>query len=127
MRKAAGILMIIYGVTTVGFYVDYGMVLFSPFNFLVFTPLLTFLSVVPIITGGVCCLKRKYWKICFGSSLFLLLFMILFFLSLRYPLAIYPSPRLTWLTWVTYLLITMGVLPQIFIYLRKSDWREISV
>jgi len=114
MRKAAGILMVIYGVATVGIYFEFVTDYVAPTSYLAGT-LFAILPVVPIITGGVFCLKRKYWKLCFGSSLFLLLFMIVFLLSLPYALDHF--------LWVTCLFIPMGILPQIFICLRKSEWQ----
>ena len=74
MRIAAGILMILYGVTTVGFYVDYGVVFVSPLNFPVFTPLLTFLSVVPLLLVESVALRGnigKYASVQAFSSCFL--------------------------------------------------------
>ena len=77
MRKAAGILMIIYGVITLSgsvvFLSLYGIRISAyepPFH------LFIIIWAVFITPGGVFCLKRKYWKICFTSSLFLLLFTI---------------------------------------------------
>ncbi len=115
MRKAAGILMIIFGMTTVGIYFGFVTDYVAPASYLAAT-LFTILPVAPIVIGGVFCLKRKYWKLCFASSLFLLVFMILFLLSL--PLALHRF------LWVTCLFIPMGILPQIFICLRKREWQE---
>jgi hypothetical protein len=114
MRIAAGILMVIFGMTTMGMIVDvlieYGTHAYDlPFN------LFIVISAVFITTGGVFCLKRKYWKLCFTSSLFLLLFMILFFFSL-------PPP----ITWVALFLIPGGILPIIFVCIRKREWQEIQ-
>jgi hypothetical protein len=123
MRKAAGILMIIFSVATIGFYFEFAGYFVSPSNYLAVT-LFVILSVVPIITGGGFCLKRKYWKLCFAFSLWLLFFVILFY-----------SPRLSsviqgqtpvWLPygWPPCFLTPMGILPQIFICLRKREWQE---
>lgn len=117
MRKAAGIVMIIFGMTAVGIYFEFAKYNVAPPQYLAAT-LLTIFAVVPIITGGVFCLKRKYWKLCFALSLWLLIFMILFLLSS-------PSPTTligTRLLWVPCLFIPMGILPQIFVLLRKSEW-----
>jgi hypothetical protein len=121
MRIAAGILMITYGVKEIGFCVgsqiEWG---FHGYPFEV--SLVIILSAVFIINGGVFCLKRKYWKLCFASSLFLLLFMIfdLYFL--------FPVPfELNILRWLdTLLSVPWGILPQIFVCLKKSEWQEIS-
>lgn len=119
MRQAAGILMIIFSMTTVGIYFELAKYYVAPPNYLAVT-LSTILAVVPIITGGVFCLKRKYWKLCFALSLWLLLFMILFLLSL-------PSTEIRFRSiWVPCFLIPMGILPQIFVCLRKKEWQEIQ-
>ena len=117
MRKAAGILMTIFSMTTVGIYFELAKYYVAPPNYLAVT-LLTIFAVVPIITGGVFCLKRRYWRLCFALSLWLLLFMILFLLSL-------PSIEIRFrYIWVPCFLIPMGILPQIFICLRRSEWSE---
>ena len=112
MRKAAGILMIIFGMTMmgiiVGMLIEYGIhACDHAFN------LFTIIAVVFFITGGVFCLKKKYWQLCFASSLFLLLYIILVFLL----------PALFLLTLV---FIPVGILTIIFVCLRKSEWQEIS-
>jgi hypothetical protein len=112
MRIAAGILMIVFGMTMMGMTVDmlikYGIhACDHAFN------LFTIIAAVFFITGGVFCLKRKYWKLCFASSLCLLLFIILVFLL----------PALFLLTLV---FIPVGILTIIFVCLRKSEWQEIS-
>jgi hypothetical protein len=121
MRKAAGILMITYGLKAIGFLVgslsDWGF-----HGYLDALGLFVIISTVFIITGGVFCLKRKYWKICFASSLVLLLFMIFDLYSL--------FPRAAMLDILDRVNMTIslpwGILPQIFVCLRRSEWQEIS-
>ena len=107
MRKAAGILMIILGMTMMGTFVfalseggihDYGL----PFI------LFVIISAIFILTGGVFCLKRKYWKLCFTSSLLLLIFCCLFFLFI-------PS---------TWFFLPGGILPIIFVCVWKEEWKS---
>jgi len=114
MRIAAGILMIIVGMALLGTFVavlgDYGIHAYDlAFN------LFIIISTLFFITGGVFCLKRKYWKACFASAL--LLFALLIFWSLSLP------PGLSWLTWF---FIPGGTLPIVFICLRKKEWQEIQ-
>src|SRR3972149_10358426 len=80
MRKAAGILMVAFGlflfivmVSDVRHYdVDvYGLV-FS---------LLLLIPTVFILTAGVFCLMRKYWKECYASALVTLVIMIVWLTS----------------------------------------------
>jgi len=106
MRKAAGIIMIILGVTTMGVFVYRGI---QGYYHLAFTLLMSFLSVF-VITGGVFCLMRKYWTVCFISSLLLAF-----------------SANLLW-AWffghLIYLFIAGGIIPLIFVCLRRREWQE---
>jgi hypothetical protein len=115
MRKAAGILMILYGVKTIGFFVGFrsetGWVF--PDEFLADFLIGVIIAAVFIITGGVFCLKRKYWKLCFTSSLLLCPFM---FFDLYY-LPPYSS-------WFKVLSPLIGIPPIIFVCLRKREWSE---
>ena len=122
MRKAAGILMILYGVTTIGLFVGF----VSECGFHHDYPVVLQLTVITIaavffITGGVFSLKRKYWKLCFASSLCLMLFII--FDAYR----VFPSRLLPLEPWpfLNFLLPLLGILPQIFVCLRKSEWQKI--
>ena len=99
--------MIIFGMTMMGTFVvalseggihDYDL----PFI------LFVIISAVFVITGGVFCLKRKYWKLCFTSSLFLSLFLIFCLFSL---------PIFIWF------LLPGGILSLIFVCLRKREWQ----
>jgi len=108
MRRAAGILMIIFGVTTMGIFVYGGI---QGYYRLAFILLMSFLAVF-VITGGVFCLMRKYWTVCFISSLLL-----------SY------SANLLW-AWffghLIYLFMAGGIIPLIFVCLRKREWQEVS-
>jgi hypothetical protein len=131
MRKAAGIMMVIYGVQAIGFLGGFlseqGTEIYE-INPLALS-LGVIISAVFIITGGVFCLKRKHWKLCFASSLFSLLFMMCEFCYLP-PLLFmmcefyYLPPFKIWFD--TYLLLPLGALPLIFVCLRKSEWQEFS-
>ena len=122
MRIAAGILMILYSVRTIVFV---GGTL-SEQGTETYPLVLGLAAIIPavfIITGGVFCLKRKYWKLCFASSLVLLLFMI-FELFLMFPFAWWLNLPIWWV--VIPLSLPWPILPQIFVCLRKSEWQEIS-
>ena len=117
LRKAAGILLIIFGVAAIGlsiatvsglitYYREYNLQ--TPPDYLY---IITATLGVLFITGGVFCLKRKYWGLCFTSSLFL---HILMTLSIFLPW--------TYLWW--FYLIPVWILPLIFISLKKSEWAE---
>jgi hypothetical protein len=130
MRKAAGILMITYGVKTIVFLVSFVIREGTHhYPYLIPYPIywsVIIISAIFIITGGVFCLKRKYWKICFASSLCLLLFMI-FDTRLGVPRPVVVLFHINIFTWVDIpLSLAWGILPQIFVCLRKSEWQEIS-
>jgi len=63
-----------------------------------------------VIMGGVFCLRRKHWGLCFTSSLLLALFVILGFFFFAAPLFLCP----------------LGILPIVFVCLRKREWQEIQ-
>ena len=121
MRKAAGILLIIFGVGTIGTSIyglrefSFGLDVFSYGDYIITTELL-----VLFITGGVFCLKRKHWVLCLTSSIFLHFWVMV-------PLAdLFPRSWLNSLpAWFPYL-SPVTILPFIFIWLRKREWPEIS-
>jgi len=122
MRKAAGILLIIFGVAAISlFIVNVSGLTTNPYDHIVSTPpdyvyIITAILAVFFIVGGVFCLKRKNWRLCFISSLFLHIFMTLL------PLSQLFSFFWTFLLWLS--LTPVWVLPLIFICLRKSKWSE---
>ena len=125
MRIAAGILMIMYGVKMIGFLVG-SLSEWGFHGYLDARSLFVIISAVFIITGGVFCLKRKYWKICFASSIVLLVFMIFDL----FPTARAARVSLGFLNIPYWVVIPLfppwGILPLIFICLRRSEWQEIS-
>jgi len=88
--------------------------------------LLAILAVFSII-GGVFCLGKKYWKVCFASALLLFIisaialsFLVAFW-SLPAPDdpgALISSPPMV------FLLMIMGIPPLIFVCLRKREWSK---
>lgn len=125
MRKAAGIVLTIYGAASLFFGVGG---LLSEFRH-ISEPVLIILFLVVfnafIITGGVFCLKRKYWKLCFASALLAVLMMIYWiygFTRFRFPPPLFPPYLASYLL----VLIITGTLPIIFVCLRRSEWQDIS-
>ena len=122
MRKAAGIMLIILGVAALSlFIVNVSGLITNPYeDFMQTPPDYVFIIIATLavffIVGGVFCLKKRNWRLCFTSSLFLHFFMTvfifsnLFFFSWMLPL---------WLS-----LIPVWILPLIFICLRKDEWSE---
>ena len=128
MRKAAGYLMIIFSVTAISnfmvnliwlSYRDYN----PPYYYFGGLPFHLFLLIVILgafsITGGVFCLKRKYWTLCFISSLFLHYWMIVSYGFGFLPLSWYLFLN-SWFMFLT----PVAILPLIFICLRKREWEE---
>jgi hypothetical protein len=130
MRKAAGILMIIYSVITIVFMVGFLIYFFwgsAPEGSPLVMGLAAIIAAVYIIRGGVFCLKRQSWGICFASSIVLLVFMILDLLIFVPFNPFWPDLPIGVVYFVVVpLSITLGILPQIFVCLRRSEWQENS-
>jgi hypothetical protein len=130
MRKAAGILMIIYSVITIVFMVGFLIYFFggsAPDSSPLVMGLAAIIAAVFIIRGGVFCLKSRYWGLCLASSIVLLVFMILDLLIFVPFNAAWPKLPI----WVVFFVVVplslpLGILPQIFVCLRRSEWQEIS-
>ena len=122
MRTAAGILLIILGVAAISlFTVNVTGLITPPIQYIESTPpdylyIIIATLAVFFITGGIFCLKRKYWGLCFTSSLFLHIFMTVLIFS---NLFFFSWMFLLWMS-----LIPVWILPLIFICLRKSEWSE---
>ena len=130
MRKAAGILLIIVGAALLTIFIpnlgevviDYYVADRLPGFNLVMVVLALF-----FVTGGVFCLTRKYWTVCFASAslLFVLsLFALTFFVVLwshaahdALGVSLAPLP-------VGLLQMVVGIPPAIFIYLSRNEWLE---
>jgi hypothetical protein len=118
MRKAAGTLLIVFGVAAIGLsivnvsrLITYHIGEYIPQSPPDYLYIITATLGVLFITGGVFCLKRRYWGLCFTSSI---LIHILMALSIFLPW--------TYLWW--FYLIPVWILPLIFICLRKREWSE---
>jgi hypothetical protein len=115
MRKAAGIMLIIFGMfllnTVVYALRGYGIHV----NEIVFN-LLMIIPVAFLIAGGIFCLQKKYWRVCLASAWFAVFIMILW-LTGSHP------NDLDWLSWVFSVLGTLSI---IFVYLTKQEWKKIQ-
>jgi uncharacterized membrane protein YqaE (UPF0057 family) len=112
MRKAVGILMIILGILLPGSMIaltegdltlDF---LFDPFVILV-----AYIPAIFIVIGGVSCLWKRSWGLCFASALAAI------------SVTVYWAFVFYWLrfAWVA---IATGILPMVFICLRKKEWQK---
>jgi hypothetical protein len=133
MRIAAGIMLIIGGTASLVFYVPLLFVYVTPSSFLSLDPIfhqllipLLYISAAFIFPGGVFCLERKHWKLCFAAALLAFLIMIYWIYAttdgFSLPLSAYPPSALAWYIWFP---IIAGTLPIIFVCIRKREWQEI--
>ena len=129
MRKAAGIILIIIGVlllcVPISFVVVFGIsIFFVPVYYIppaVFAVILLGLVVLAAfhITGGILCLRRKYWRVCLASASFAVFFSVLFPWGLLFSNFI----SMGWIPWV---MLVAAVIAVIFILRTKKEWQEIS-
>ena len=114
MRIAAGILMVAFGlfllITGVSHLTGYGFDVYY-----LASSLLLIIPAIFVITAGIFCLQRKYWKVCFASALVTLVIMILWLTG-------YAADSI-WSAWVVSM---VGTFPIIFVCLTKKEWQEIQ-
>jgi glucose-6-phosphate-specific signal transduction histidine kinase len=71
------------------------------------------------VTGGIFCLRRKYWRVCLASASFAVFFLVWdlggSLLSSNIPMGLIP--------WV---ILVAEVIAVIFILRTKKEWQEIS-
>jgi hypothetical protein len=115
MRKAGGILMII--LATALPYIAYlgGEGVISIHSLFI-------ISIIPgalLVTGGVACLRRRYWRLCFTAALFAIFVMILWAGFLGESL-LFSLPMLC----INLFFIAAGILLVIFVSLRRREWQK---
>jgi hypothetical protein len=115
MRKAAGIMLIIFGILWLDTLVS-ALRGYDIHGYEIVSSLLMIIPVAFLITGGIFCLQKKYWKVCLASAWLAVFTMIV---SLTGSL---PS-GLGWLSWVFSVLGTLSI---IFVYLTKQEWKKIQ-
>jgi hypothetical protein len=115
MRKAAGIMLIIFAMLLLNTVIS--ALSGSAINIvdIIFNLFIT-ISAALFITGGIFCLMKKYRKVCLASA-WLAVFIMIMWLTGSHPYAF------SWLSWVFSIL---GTLPIIFVYLAKKEWQEIQ-
>lgn len=125
MRKAAGIMLMINGAASLWFHVVGMLSEFRHIREPVITILLSVVLYAFIVTGGVLCLKRKYWKLCFASALVAVLIMVYWvygFTRFSFPPPSFPSFIVSYLL----VLVVTATLSIVFVCIRKREWQEIS-
>ena len=83
-------------------------------------------SAALLVSGGVFCLRRRYWRACLISALFALF--IGLFSTIDY--VTYIGTNITpfgpiAMTWVIWIVLLGEVISTIFIIRRKKEWSEI--
>ena len=125
MRKAAGIILIIFGALGVISLVILLTGLVNTFSFIPVLMLPTILlEIVPsafFVIGGVFCLRRKYWRVCLASASFAALIGIFVVVTLSLGRAIFLGEG--WIPWIAVLAAVISV---IFISRTRKEWQEIS-
>jgi len=125
MRKAAGIILIIFGALGVISVVILLTGLVNTFSFIpVFMVPTILLEIVPsgfFVIGGVFCLRRRYWRVCLASASFAALIGIFVVVALLLGSAIFLAEA--WIPWIAVLAAVISV---IFISLTRKEWQEIS-
>lgn len=125
MRKAAGIVLIIFGAWAVISLVRLLTGLVNTFSFIpvsmVPTILLQSAPIAFFIIGGVFCLRRKHWRVCLASASFGALIGIFVVVTVSVGRAIYTGEG--WVPWVA---TTAAVISVIFISRTRKEWLEIS-
>jgi len=132
MRKAAGIILIIIGVlflcglinVVVVFGISIFLVPFYPIPQALPAAVILLGLVVPAafhITGGIFCLRRKYWRVCLASASFAVFSSVFDSVWGASFLSNYISTG--WTTWV---MLVAEVIAVIFILRTKKEWQEIS-
>ena len=121
MRRAAGILMIVFGLAALSLVIaNVSGLIANPSAYIQTPPDYVYIIIATLavffIIGGVFCLRRKCWRLCFASSLLLHILMTLLIFS---TLLFFSWMFLLWIS-----LIPVWVLPLIFICLRKNEWSE---
>jgi len=138
MRKAAGIILITSGVL---FICDLILILFvleimfgilSFLSFLIHVPGFVFflgLFVVAAfsITGGIFCLRRKYWRVCLASASFAVFYLVFFLVLSPFPwVSSWSHPIYISTRWPIWVMLVAAVISVIFILRTKKEWEETS-
>jgi hypothetical protein len=115
MRKGAGILMIILAMALP--YIAYlgGEGVINNHSLFI-------IIIVPgalLVTGGVACHRRRYWRLCFTAGLFAI-FVMIFWLGFFGESLLFSLPMLC----INLFFIAAGIFSMIFVSLRRREWQK---
>lgn len=124
MRIAAGIILIILGVFGIRYLIIILWGLMIGLSSIPFSVVLTIISyivaVVLFVTGGVFCLRKKYWRVCLASASFAVFIPIVTVVG---PSVVSGRFIMPWNAWF---MVIGAVISTVFISLSKKEWQEIS-
>jgi len=138
MRKAAGIILITLGVLLACELTHVlAMIIanhFSPLMVVIQRPSFVFLLGLVVaaeflITGGIFCLMRKYWRVCLASAWFAVFFVVLniVYFSALSPFSWgWPWSDYIYMGWPIGVMLVAAVISVIFVLGTKKEWQEIS-
>ena len=138
MRKAAGIILITLGVLFVCGLIDIlvilNMVHFSIITVVTPRPSFVFLLGLVVaaafrITGGIFCLRRKYWRVCLASTSFAVLFVVFNIVSFSdlSPFSWgWAWSDYIYMGWPIWVMLVAAVISVIFVLRTKREWQETS-
>jgi hypothetical protein len=125
MRKAAGIVLIVFGALGV---IGLVRLLTGLVNTLSFIPVSMvpsiLMQIAPIafyVVGGVFCLRRKHWRVCLASASFAALIGVFAVVMLLLGRAIVSGQ--VWTLWIG---VVGAVISVIFISRTRKEWKEVS-
>ena len=81
------------------------------------------------ISGGICCLTRKYWRVCLASASFAVFYLAFCFASyLGWSEFLWGSLWSDYIRggWPIWVMLVAAVISVIFIVRKKKEWQEVS-
>ena len=82
-----------------------------------------------VITSGIFCLMRKYWRVCLASSwfaVFFVVFNIVYFSALSPFSWGWPWRDYIYMGWPIWVMLVAAVISVIFVLRTKKEWQEFS-
>ena len=126
MRKAAGIILIILGIVEVGGGIISVRGLLAgtmsiPVSAIWLAVSFPIVYAALLVTGGVLCVRKKYWELCLTSALLALVVGIVPVVAqlLRGSLDVLVA-------WENWIVVVGAVISTIFISLMRKEWKDIS-
>jgi len=77
------------------------------------------------ITGGIFCLRRKYWRVCLASASFAVFFLVFYLVLSPFPWLSSWSDYIS-TVWPIWVMLVAEVIAVIFILRTKKEWQEVS-